>query len=66
MEYILEVDLEYPERLHDAHMDLPFCAQNICPPGSKNSKLLTTLHNKLNYVIHYINSKQAIQNGLVL
>ena len=36
MGYILEVDLEYPESFHDAHMDLPFCAQNICPPCSKN------------------------------
>jgi hypothetical protein len=51
--YILEVDLEYPETLHDSHKDLPFCAEHMAPPGSKNSKLMTTLHDKTRYVLHY-------------
>lgn len=65
--YIFEVDLEYPEELHDAHNDYSFCAENRTVPNTKNSrKLLLTLHDKLNYVIHYRALKQAIQHGLIL
>jgi hypothetical protein len=30
--YLLEVDLDYPESLHDKHNDLPFCPEAKLPP----------------------------------
>lgn len=65
--FILEVDLEYLESLHDLHNDLPFCAENFVPPGSKHTKkLIPNLYNKYNYVIHYEHLKICINHGLRL
>lgn len=64
--YILEVDVLYPSYLHNYHNELPFLPESKCPEGSNQKKLLTTLDDKLNYVCHYVNLKQALQNGLVL
>jgi len=50
--YILEIDLEYPQHLHDAHADLPFCPTHDKPPGKRENKL-ATLYDKKRYVIHY-------------
>ncbi|XP_033228826.1 uncharacterized protein LOC117180437 [Belonocnema kinseyi] len=53
--YILEVDLEYPEELHDLYKDLPLCTEHFVPPGSKYQilKLVTNLLPKKNCVLHY-------------
>jgi hypothetical protein len=64
--YVFEVDLEYPEQLHDEHNDLPFCPENMIPPNSKYSKLIPNLRNKKKYVIHYTYLKICLQFGLKL
>lgn len=66
--YIFEVDLDYPAELHDMHNDYPFCAEKMQVPGAKSKikKLLLTLNNKRNYVIHYRMLKLALQHGLKL
>ncbi|XP_036138928.1 uncharacterized protein LOC118644448 [Monomorium pharaonis] len=62
--YILEVDLEYPQHLHDAHADLPFCPTRDKPPGKRQEKLLATVYDKKRYVIHYRNLQQCMRHGL--
>jgi len=33
--YILQIDLEYPQYLHDAHTDQPFCPTRNKPPDKR-------------------------------
>lgn len=63
---IYEVDVSYPEHLHDEHNDLPFLPQNGIPVGSKVKKLMATFERKTNYIIHYRNLQQAIENGVIV
>lgn len=62
--YILEVDLKIPENLHEKFSDLPLCPEHKTPKGSKHPKLMATLYDKVEYVIHYRNLKQVIQLGV--
>lgn len=64
--YILEVDLEYPDSIHDAHNYLPFCPQNKIPYGGKIQKLITDLTDKENYRIHIKKLQLCLEQGLVL
>ena len=62
--YILEVDIEYPKELFNKHKDLPFLPERT--KINKCSKLVCTLYDKENYVIHIRALKQALNHGLVL
>lgn len=66
--FFIEVDLEYPEYLHDVHKDLPFCAENLVPPEckTKDYKLIPNVMAKQKYIIHYRNLQQALKHGLIL
>lgn len=66
--YVLEIDLHYPQNLHDAHNDLPFCPENLIPPNGKSKlpKLIPNLLDKSRYIIHYRNLKQCLEHGLQL
>ena len=62
---ILEVDLEYPEELHDLHNDYPFCPEKVeCK--NKVEKLIPNLRNKTKYVIHYKNLIHCLKAGMKL
>ena len=62
--YILEVDVEYPKRLHNLHSYLPFLPERM--KIKKCSKLACNLYHKNNYVVHISTLKQALNHGLVL
>lgn len=64
--YILEVDLDYPNYLHDLHNDLPFCIETKCSVKSKFPKLIPDLTNKTKYIIYYRNIQQSISEVLKL
>ena len=48
--HLLEVDVSYPRELHDSHNDLTFMCERMKINGVE--KLVLSLRNKQNYVIH--------------
>ena len=65
MPCILEVDLEYPEKLHDLHSDYPLCPERVKCKGNVE-KLIPNLRNKKKYVIHYKALIQCLKFGMKL
>ena len=62
--YIFEVDIKYPEKLHDLHSDLPFLPERM--EINKCKKLVCNLYNKKKYVVHINSLKQALNHELKL
>ncbi|KAL4153646.1 hypothetical protein QTP88_001479 [Uroleucon formosanum] len=61
-----EVDISYPQHLHDAHNDMPFLPHASIPRGSTVRKLMVTFLRKERYVVHYMNLKQVMAHGVVV
>ena len=58
----LEVDLEYPQELHDLHNDYPLAPE--CLILNKVPKLVPNLNNKTKYVLHHGSLKLYERLGL--
>ena len=62
--YILEVDVDYPSKLHRLHSDMPFSPERM--KIDKTQKLVCNLHDKRKYVAHISILKQGLDHGLKL
>ena len=62
--YFLEVDFEYPKNLFNLHCDLPFLPERN--KTKKCNKLVCSINDKENYVVHKRALKQALNHGLIL
>ena len=62
--YLLEVDVKYPEELHDSHNELPFMCERM--KINRVEKLVPNLYDKKKYVIHIRALVQALKHGLIL
>ena len=78
--YILQVDLKYPEHLHDSHSGYPLAAEklkitkemlsayssSLTSNHVTSEKLSPNLYDKTNYVLHYENLRFYLKYGLQL
>ena len=62
--YILDVDVDYPNKLQNLHSDLPFLPERMVINNTK--KLVCNLNDKKNYTLHMNVLKQALDHGLKL
>ena len=60
---IVEVDIDYPKKLHKLHSDLPFPPERMTI--NKVDKLISNLQNKRNYVVHIALLKQALDHRII-
>ena len=60
----LEIDTDYPEKVHELHYDLPFLNEKI--KTEKVEKLVVNLHNKTKQVVNIRNLDQELNHELVL
>ena len=58
--YFFEVDVQYPEKLHELHNDLPFLPERM--KIEKIEKHVANLHYKTEYVIHIRSLNQALNH----
>ena len=63
-DYIFEVDVKYPKNLYKLHSDLPFLPERMKINNSK--KLVCSICDKKNYILHISALKQALDHGLEL
>ena len=61
---ILEVNLEYPEELHDLHKEYPLAPERLTI--GKVKKLVPNLYDKEKYQIHHKTLKQCLELGMKL
>ena len=76
-DYIFEVDLHYPTRLHDRHDDYPLTLessvsdrsmysstqQTVFPEATPQRKLTPNFRDKVKYEVHYRNLKLYLQSS---
>ena len=60
--YFLEVDVQYPETLHELHNDLPFLLEIMMI--EKVEKFVVNLHDKTECVIHTKKIKTSIKSWI--
>ena len=63
MGYIFYADIIYRKELCELHKDLPFLPDRM--DVNKVNKLIASVHDKTNYVIHIYALKQALNHGLI-
>ena len=59
---ILIVDVEYPQKVHDLHSDLPFLSERM--KLNEFTKLVCNSYDKENYTLHIRALKQVLNHGL--
>ena len=57
--YILDVDVDYPNKLQNLHSDLPFLPERMVVNNTK--KLVYNLNDKKNFIVH-INVKASFRS----